>query len=105
MQRGGQLVALVGQMVSVAMGHLADQAVIAQEAQMPTDASRELMLGSSAGPGGPRELLAQTGIADARNGEARVTDRLNQGAIFAAQVQGTDPTALLGAAAAVGVEQ
>ena len=63
------------------------------------------MLGSSGGPGGPRELLAQTGIANARNGEAQVTDRLKQGAVFAAQVQGADPTALVGAAVDVGVQQ
>ncbi|MBM4049711.1 MAG: four helix bundle protein [Planctomycetes bacterium] len=31
---------------------------------MPTEASRSLLLGSSGGPEGPGELLAQTGIAE-----------------------------------------
>ena len=47
---GGELPALVAQVVAVTVGEFADKAMIAQEAKVPTDASGELLIGAAGTP-------------------------------------------------------
>ena len=96
MQGTGQLPPVVGQMVSVTVGQLPDQAMVAEETQMPAHASRELPVSSSGAPRGGAEFLPQSGIGDARDGEAWVADGVQEFAIFAAEVQSANTTAIDG---------
>ena len=59
---------------------------------MPADASGELSVGSSGTPGGRAEFFAQSGIGDARYGEAWIAYGLQELAIFAAEVQSPNIT-------------
>ena len=71
--------------------------MVAEETQMPAHASRELPVSSSGAPRGGAEFLPQSGIGDARDREAWITDGLKEFAIFPADVQGANATTLLGA--------
>ena len=64
-QRGGQLSASIGEVVTVTVGHFPNQAVITQEAEMASDAGGKLFVGSTGAPCGGTELLAQNSIGDA----------------------------------------
>ena len=57
MERGGQLPAVVGEMVAAAVGKFTDETVITQEAQMAGNAGRELLVGSPGAPCRGREFL------------------------------------------------
>ena len=96
--------ALVGQVVAVTVGEFADKAMIAQEAKVPTDASGELLVSTPSTPEGAAEFLAQTGIGDARDGEGRIAEGLEQQTVFATEIQSADPAALMGPCANIGRE-
>ena len=49
-ESGGQLSAFVGEVVTMPVGDLADQAVIAQESEMAGNASGKLLVGSAGAP-------------------------------------------------------
>ena len=66
---GGQLSALIGQVVAATVGGFSDEAMIAQEAKVPTDASGELLIATAGAPSGIVKHLAQTGVGDARDCE------------------------------------
>jgi len=69
--------------------------MIAQEAKVPTDASGELLVSTPSTPEGAAEFLAQTGIGDARDGEGRIAEGLEQQTVFATEIQSADPAAVL----------
>ena len=75
-QGAGQLPAVVGEMIPVTVGELADQAVVAQEAEMPADTGRKLLIGSTGAPWRSGKALTESGIGDARDGESRIADGL-----------------------------
>ena len=62
--------ALVGQVVAVTVREFANEAMIAQEAKMPTESSGELLVGAAGAPEGAAEFLAQANIGDTREGAA-----------------------------------
>ena len=84
---GGELPALVGQVVAVTVGEFANQAMIAQKAKVPTDASGELLVGTAGTAGCTAKRFAQAGVGDARS--QRSEDRGRRSAIW----RETDSTA------------